>query len=108
VLIDLINIIANGTIENTSGIMNVEVNNDNVSLTFIAPQSFSLVIIAEPTVMGLEQGEDITPSGVVEIARKSIVVLDEYSILHWLMSGGLLVGILIIYRSSKVTHSEEE
>ena len=108
VLIDLVNLIANGTIENTSGIMNVEVDSDNISLTFIAPQSFSLVIIAEPTVMELEQGEDITPSGVVEIARKSIVVLDEYSILHWLMIGGLLVGTLIIYRSSKITHSEEE
>ncbi len=88
--------------------MNVEVDNDNISLTFIAPQSFSLVIIAEPTVMGLEQGEDITPSGVIEIARKSIVVLDEYSILHWLMIGGLLMGTLIIYRSSKITPLEEE
>ena len=108
VLIDMVNLIANGTIENTSGIMNVEVDNENISLTFIAPQAFSLVVIAEPTIIELEQGEDITPSGVVEIARKTIIALDENSILHWLVIGGLLLGTLIIYRSGKITHSEEE
>ena len=108
VLIDLVNLIANGTIENTSGIMEVEVDGDNISLAFMPPQSFSLVIIAESTVSGLEQGEDITPWGVVEIARKSISVLGENSILHWLVAGGLLLGTLVIYRSSKSTHSEEE
>ncbi len=108
VLIDMVNLIANGTIENTSGFMNVEVDGDNTSLTFIPPKSFSLVIIAEPTIIQLQQGEDITPSGVVEIARKSIIDIDEYSILQWLMVGGLLLGTLIIYQSSKTTNSEEE
>jgi len=108
VLIDMVNLLANATIENTSDIMKVEVDNDNISLTFVAPQSFSLVIIAEPTIDELEQGEDITPSGVVEIARKAIVGLDEGSVLHWLVIGGLLLGTLILYHSRKPSHSEEE
>ena len=108
VLIDLVNLMPNGTIENTSAIMNVQVEENNISLTFIPPKSFSLVVIAEPTIIEMEQGEDRTPLGVVEIARKSIIDLNENSILHWLMVGGLLLGTLIIYRRSDKGHSEEE
>jgi thiol-disulfide isomerase/thioredoxin len=108
VLIDLVNLMPNGTIENTSAIMNVQVEENNISLTFIPPKSFSLVVIAEPTITEMEQGEDRTPLGVVEIARKSIIDLNENSILHWLMVGGLLLGTLIIYRRSDKGHSEEE
>jgi thiol-disulfide isomerase/thioredoxin len=108
VLIDLVNLMPNGTIENTSAIMNVQVEENNISLTFIPPKSFSLVVIAEPTITEMEQGADRTPIGVVEIARKSIIDLNENSILHWLMVGGLLLGTLIIYRRSDKGHSEEE
>ena len=108
VLIDLVNLMPNGTIENTSAIMNVQVEENNISLTFIPPKSFSLVVIAEPTIIEMEQGEDRTPLGVVEIARKSVIDLNENSILHWLVVGGLLLGTLIIYRRSEKGHSEEE
>ena len=80
----------------------------DISVTFLPPQSFSLVVVAEPTIIVLEQGEDTTPSGVIEISRKSISVLNDYSILQWLMIGGLLLGTLILYQSRKTTTDEEE
>jgi len=108
VLIDMVNIIANGTIETTSGMMNVDEDGKDISVTFLPPQSFSLVVVAEPTIIELEQGEDTTPSGVIEISRKSISVLNDYSILQWLMIGGLLLGTLILYQSRKTTTDEDE
>ena len=108
VLIDMVNIIANGTIETTSGMMNVEADGNDISVTFLPPHSFSLVVVSEPTIMELEQGEDTTPSGVIEIARKSISVLNEYSILQWLIVGGLLMGTIILYHSRKSATDEEE